>query len=101
MLNSAEFVLLITFKLLQIAKSSLHKIAEHEDFSANKYENANYCWHFFYLLAEKLSCSAELGVKKVLQPRGLFLCLLFSINIFQSVYHISSWQTEIQITKYY
>ena len=21
-------------------------IAEHENFSANKYENSNYCWHF-------------------------------------------------------
>ena len=24
----------------------LINIAEHENFSANKYENANYCWHF-------------------------------------------------------
>ena len=23
-----------------------HNVAEHENFSANKYENANYCWHF-------------------------------------------------------
>ena len=29
------------------AKNSfLLNIAEHENFSVNKYENANYCWHF-------------------------------------------------------
>ena len=32
--------------LLTIANSFLLNIAEHENFSANKYENANYCWHF-------------------------------------------------------
>ena len=26
--------------------SFLRNIAEHENVSANKYENANYCWHF-------------------------------------------------------
>ena len=59
MLNSAEheicpiiksqitkFVLLLNLKLLTIANSFLLNIAEHENFSANKYENANYCWHF-------------------------------------------------------
>ena len=48
MLNSAEheIVLLIDIKLLNIAISSLLNIAEHETFSANKYENANFCWHF-------------------------------------------------------
>ena len=56
---SINFVLLINLKLLTIAKSFLLNLAEHENFSANKYENANYCWHFSYLLAEKISCSAE------------------------------------------
>ena len=48
MLNSAEqkFVLLTNLKLLTIANSLSLNIAEHEKFSANKYENANYCWHF-------------------------------------------------------
>ena len=62
MLNPAEheiFVLLKNLKLLTIANSVLLYIAEHENFSANKYENANY-------LAEKISCSAELSRKKVL-----------------------------------
>ena len=46
--NSAEheIVLLINLKLLTIANSFLLNIAEHENFSANKYENANSCWHF-------------------------------------------------------
>ena len=47
MQNSAEkFILLINLKFLTIANSFLLNIAEHENFSANKYENANYCWHF-------------------------------------------------------
>ena len=66
MLNSAEhkIVLLINIKLLTIANSFLRNIAEHENFSANKYENANYYLAFSYLLAEKFSCSAELSMKK-------------------------------------
>ena len=35
-------------------------LPEHKNFSANKYDNAN----FSYLLAEKISCSAELSMKK-------------------------------------
>ena len=62
-----KFVLLINLKLLTIANSFLLiNIAEHEIFSANKhdkYENAKNSWHF-HLLAEKISCSAELSMKK-------------------------------------
>ena len=43
---SMKFSLLINLKLLTIANSFLLNIAEHENFSANKYENANYSWHF-------------------------------------------------------
>ena len=59
---SMEFLLLINLKLPTIANSVLLNEAEHEIFSANKYEDANYS----YLLAEKISCSAELSMKKVL-----------------------------------
>ena len=45
---SMTFVGLINHKLLTIVNSFLLNIAEHENFSANKYENANY-----YLIAEK------------------------------------------------
>ena len=57
-----QFVLLINLKLLTIANSFWLNIA------ANKYENANYqlLLAFSYLLAEKISCSAELSIKKVL-----------------------------------
>ena len=41
---SMKFILLINLNLLKIANSFLLNIAEHENFSANKYENANYCW---------------------------------------------------------
>ena len=41
-----KFAFLINIKLLAIASSSLLNIAEHEIFFANKYENANFCWHF-------------------------------------------------------
>ena len=37
-----KFILLINLKLLIIAKSFLLNIDEHEIFSANEYENANY-----------------------------------------------------------
>ena len=43
---SMKSVLLINHKLIIIKNSFLLNIAEHENFSANKYENANYCWHF-------------------------------------------------------
>ena len=39
---SMKFVLLISLKLLTIANSFLLNIAEHENYSATKYENANY-----------------------------------------------------------
>ena len=35
--------MLIYLKFLTIANSFLINVAEHEHFSANKYENANYC----------------------------------------------------------
>ena len=43
---SCSTVLLINLKLLTIANSFLQNIPGHENFSANKYENTNYCWHF-------------------------------------------------------
>ena len=44
---SMKFFMLINFRLVKIVNSSVLKIAEHENFSANKYENANFCWHFY------------------------------------------------------
>ena len=43
---SMKFCVLINLKLLSIANSFLLNLAEHENFTANKYVNANYCWHF-------------------------------------------------------
>ena len=43
---SKKPVLLIILKLLTFANSLLLNIVVHEHFSANKFENANYCWHF-------------------------------------------------------
>ena len=51
---SMKFILLLNLKLLTIANSFLLNIAEHENFSANKYENA------------KVSCSAEVCTRNVL-----------------------------------
>ena len=62
-----KFVLLIKLKLQTIANSFLLNKDEHENFSANKYENAKCCLAFSYLLAEKISCSDELSMKKVLK----------------------------------
>ena len=44
--QSIKFILLKNLKLLAISNPFLLNIADHENFSANKYENANYCWHF-------------------------------------------------------
>ena len=43
---SMKFFMLINIKLLTMQNSFLLNLAEHENFSANNYENANYCWHF-------------------------------------------------------
>ena len=68
MLNSAEYEIFHAneSKITNNCKYFLLKIAEHENFSASKYENANYFLAFSYLFAEKMSCSAEMGTKKVL-----------------------------------
>ena len=49
-----KFVLLINLILLTIANYFLLNIAEHEIFSANKYENANESWHFHIYWQRKL-----------------------------------------------
>ena len=68
MLNSAEHEICPAneSKITNNANSFLLNIAEHVDFSADKYENANFYIILIYLLAEKISCSAELCMKKVL-----------------------------------
>ena len=43
---SMKFFMLINLKLLTMPNYFLLNKDEHENFSANKYENANYCWHF-------------------------------------------------------
>ena len=43
---SMKFFILINLKLPTIPNSFSLNIVEHENFSGNKYENANYCWHF-------------------------------------------------------
>ena len=71
MFNSAEHEICPANKsqITNNCNSFLLNITEHENFSANKHENANYCWKFHmafsYLLAEKISCSAELSMKKI------------------------------------
>ena len=48
MLINLNFML-INLKLPTTANSFLLNLAEHEKFSANKYENANHCWEKFML----------------------------------------------------
>ena len=67
---SLKFVLLINLKLLTIANSFLLNINVHENFSANKYEKCQLLLAFSYLLAEKISCSAELSMKKSFKTSG-------------------------------
>ena len=62
-----EFVLLINLKLLSAANSFLLNIAEHENSSANKYENPTNVDIFFYsyFLVEKMWCSYELSMNNL------------------------------------
>ena len=56
--QSMKFVLLINLKLLKIANSFLLlNIAEHKNFSANKYENAIYCCIFIIISKENFMIS--------------------------------------------
>ena len=41
---------LINLKLSTVENSFLLNKAEHENFSANRYENANYCWYIFIFI---------------------------------------------------
>ena len=59
-----KFVLLINIKLLIIANSFLRNIAEHEIFSADKYENANFCWHFHIYYQRKFNAQLSWAWKK-------------------------------------
>ena len=51
---SMKFVLLINIKLLTIANSFLRNIAEHENFSANEYENANTIVGIFIFISREI-----------------------------------------------
>ena len=64
-----KFVLLINLKLLTTAKSFLLNIAEPENVSANKHENANYCWHFHIYLQRKFHAQLS-EAKKRRRGRG-------------------------------
>ena len=57
-----KFVLQINSKLLTVAISFLLSVDEHGSFSANKYENANYCWHFHIYKQRKFH--AQLSYEK-------------------------------------
>ena len=58
---SMKFVLLINLKLVTTANAFFLNIAEHENFSGNKYENAKYCCIFIFISREKM-----LSMKKIL-----------------------------------
>ena len=70
-----KFVLLSNLKLLSIANSFLLNIAEHENFSANKYENANYCWHFIFISRENFMLSWVEHEKKFYNPGAWSDCV--------------------------
>ena len=53
-----KLVLLVNLKLLIIANYFLLNEAEHQNLSAGKYENANYCWHFHIYWQRKFHAHA-------------------------------------------
>ena len=70
MLNSAEHEVCPANKSQRINKCNfcLRNIAEHKNISANKYEKSqlHVLLVFSYLLAENISCSVELSMKKII-----------------------------------
>ena len=82
---SMKVLLLVNLKFLTIANSFLPNISEHENFSGNKYEKCQLLFAFSYLLAEKISCSAELSMKNLITSGpGLLLLLSFLCFLFLS-----------------
>ena len=67
---SLKFVQLINLKLQTLVhvNSFLLNIAEHENFSANKYENANYCWHFHIYKQRKFHALLTSGLELLTIP---------------------------------
>ena len=61
-----KFVLLLNLQLLTIANSSLLNVDEYEHFSSNRYEKCLLLLAFSHLFAEKISCSGEFRMKKIL-----------------------------------
>ena len=59
-----KFVLLINLKLLTIAMFFLLNIAELENFSVNKYENANNSWHFHIYKQKKFHAQPSWAWKR-------------------------------------
>ena len=52
-------------KLLKTGNSFLLNTAEHENFFANKYENASYCWHFHVDWQRKFHAQLSWSTKKM------------------------------------
>ena len=65
-----NFVLLINLKLLTIAKSFLLNIAEHENFSANKYDNVGI---FIFISRENFMLSRVEHEKSLITLEPVFL----------------------------
>ena len=87
---SMKFVLLINLKLLTIANSFLLIIAEHENFSANKYENVGI---FIFISRENFMLSwVEHEVKSFINsgPHCWFALSLFRNAIVKATYRLYS-----------
>ena len=79
---SMKLVLLIKLKLLTITNSFLLNIAEHETFSTNKYENANYIWHFHIYKQRKFHAQLSWAWKKFYNLKARTIsCNNVKINI--------------------
>ena len=96
---SMKFFLVINLKLLTIANSFWLNVAEHEIFSANKYENANYCWHivgiFIFISRENIMLSWVEHEKSFILPRDhisnrhIVICTLFQERV-EFQHHVRS-----------
>ena len=93
---SMKFVLLMNLKLLAIANSFLLNIPEHENFSANKYENANCCWHFHIYYQRKFHAQLSWAWKKFYNLGGWSEPLLSTKRII-GYYRIHEWRAKARM----
>ena len=95
---SVKFVLLINHKLRATANSVLLNVAEHENFSANKYENANWVGIFIFISRENFMLSRVDREKVFFFDLGTRIALMSGLlqykDVHEAEYVMPSWSEQ-------